>query len=201
MRCLPSLAAIIAIAGAACADGSAPVEKLVPTALIKIAGDTQLALVNSAVSLSPMVEARTSSGKPVPGVAVTFAVTEGGGTSSAQTATTDASGRASTSWTLGFAGSQRLMVTANGLPNVAFTALAAAPATKIAATTPQQLAGLVSSPFVLKVVARTATDTTQRDALVLFSSTSGTVTPAQSATNAAGLAETQFTASGPRRIR
>lgn len=53
-------------------------------------------------------------GFPVRGAPVTFGVTSGGGTVSTTTTTTDTLGRASTQWTVGVSGVQRLAVTTAG---------------------------------------------------------------------------------------
>lgn len=67
------------------------------------AGNNQSATVNTAVPVNPAAIVRDQFGNPVPGHAVTFAVTGGGGTVSPTAAmTTDAAGIAAvTSWTLG----------------------------------------------------------------------------------------------------
>src|SRR5205809_703134 len=61
------------------------------------AGDTQAATVGTAIATPPAVLIRDQFNNPVAGVAVTFAVTSGGGTVSPVTAvSTDASGIAAT---------------------------------------------------------------------------------------------------------
>ena len=66
-------------------------------------------------------------GEPLAGATVTFAVTAGGGTLSATTATTDADGRASTTLTLGRTpGRTTVRATVAGLQPVTFTATAKA---------------------------------------------------------------------------
>ena len=68
-------------------------------------GNGQTATVGAAVPTAPSVLVRDAAGNPVSGVAVTFAVTAGGGATnpaSGSTVTTDAAGVAAlTSWTLG----------------------------------------------------------------------------------------------------
>jgi hypothetical protein len=88
--------------------------------------------VGSPVSPVPSVKVTDGSGNGVSGVTVTFAVTEGGGTVSGATPTTDGSGIATVgSWTLGTSagsGNNKLTATASGLSGspVTFTASAAA---------------------------------------------------------------------------
>ena len=75
----------------------------VPTTLTKVSGDTQTGLPSTALANPFVVEVKD--GKTTPktfaGVPVTFAVTGGGGTLSTTSTTTDATGRAQTTLTLG----------------------------------------------------------------------------------------------------
>ena len=82
-----------------------------------------------------VVAAIDAQGSPMRGLAVTFAVVEGGGELTATTATTDASGRAETTLTLGpNPGRHRVRATAAALnSSVTFTAIAAAPTARLAA--------------------------------------------------------------------
>jgi Invasin, domain 3/Bacterial Ig-like domain (group 1)/Bacterial Ig-like domain (group 2) len=98
----------------------------IPTSMRVAAGDGQQATVGNAVPVPPAVVLTDSLTNPVPGVAVTFAVTQGGGTVTSATTTTDTAGRAGVAaWTLGsVAGANRLVATAAGLSAV-FTATAA----------------------------------------------------------------------------
>ena len=75
----------------------------VPTTLTKISGDTQTGNPGATLANPFVVEVKdgASTAKPFAGVPVTFAVTAGGGTLSATSATTDANGRAQTKLTLG----------------------------------------------------------------------------------------------------
>lgn len=76
-----------------------------PARLDKTAGDGQTATVGSPVATAPVVKVTDAGGNPVAGVAVTFAVTAGGGSVNPTTpVSTDATGiAAATSWTLGLA--------------------------------------------------------------------------------------------------
>jgi len=80
------------------------------------AGNGQTATVNAAVAVAPAVVVRDQFNNPVPSVAVTFAVTGGGGTIAGASQTTNASGVATaTSWTLGTtAGANTLSATVTG---------------------------------------------------------------------------------------
>ena len=72
----------------------------VPAVLIKTGGDGQSATVGTAVALAVSMRVADSAGTGVAGRIVSFAVTQGGGTTAAAD-TTDASGVASTTWQLG----------------------------------------------------------------------------------------------------
>ena len=72
-----------------------------PTSLQKAEGDEQQGSSGSPLAAPLVVSLLDQAGSPMAGVAVTFAVTAGGGTLSATTATTDARGRAATILPLG----------------------------------------------------------------------------------------------------
>lgn len=95
-----------------------------PATVGAVAGNAQTATVNTAVATAPRVRVNDASGNPVPGAAVTFAVTSGGGSITGATATTDAAGLATVgSWTLGTtAGANSLTATVGALPPATFTA-------------------------------------------------------------------------------
>jgi adhesin/invasin len=95
-----------------------------PTQIAAQGGDNQTATVGSAVSVAPAVVVRDQFSNPVPGIPVTFTVSAGGGSTSAATVTTNASGVATlTTWTLGTAaGVNTLAVTADGTPGAVLTA-------------------------------------------------------------------------------
>lgn len=84
----------------------------------------QTANAGTLVATPPMVEARDSTGNPMPGVSVTFTVTAGGGSVLGGTQTTDAQGRATVGgWILGTApGPNTLNAAVFGNPPVAFSA-------------------------------------------------------------------------------
>ncbi|HXY68814.1 MAG TPA: Ig-like domain-containing protein, partial [Gemmatimonadales bacterium] len=103
-----------------------------PTQIAANSATAQNGIPGSAVAVLPSVVVRDANNNPVSGVAVTFAVTFGGGTVvPAAPVTTNASGIAQvTSWTLGtFVGLQSLAATAAGLAGspVTFTANAYLP--------------------------------------------------------------------------
>jgi hypothetical protein len=71
-----------------------------------VAGDDQIAAVNSEVAVPPSVRVTDADGKPVAGVTVNFVVTDGGGTllNPQQTTASDGTARLG-GWTLGSPGS------------------------------------------------------------------------------------------------
>jgi hypothetical protein len=100
-------------------------------ALSSFAGDAQSGSAGSAL-VSPLdVRATDSLGTPVAGLSVGFVVTQGGGSLSAASATTNASGDATTTWTLGtMAGPQLVSASSGTLAAVNFTANATSGAAK-----------------------------------------------------------------------
>ena len=72
-----------------------------PTGLESISGGDQEGLTGEALANSFVVEVRDQYDNPMAGVTVSFAVSEGGGSLSATTATTDANGQAASTLTLG----------------------------------------------------------------------------------------------------
>lgn len=95
-----------------------------------ISGGNQTATVGKPLPAPIVIEAQAGDNLPVPTAKLTFAVTGGGGSLSAATATTDANGRASVTLTLGSvagsntievagAGIQPINVSATGAPDVA----------------------------------------------------------------------------------
>jgi hypothetical protein len=187
--------ALVAIVTVAACKDSGP-KPLVATSIVKVLGDSQVALVGTLLPTAPAVEARTSSGAKVPDVPVQFTVVGGNGSVSSATVITDDNGRASTAWTLGpNFGTHSLKATAPNLPEVQFTATAAAVATQLAATSPSQVAGSVSQSHTLIVTARDALGATKTGAVVIFTLASGvgTVASGTVVTDANGRATTTFT--------
>ena len=96
-----------------------------PSMIVADSGNGQAATVNNAVAIVPVARVVDQYANPLPGIAVTFAVTGGGGSVSPTTAMlTDAAGRARvTSWTLGTtAGVNMLRASTPGVTPVTFTA-------------------------------------------------------------------------------
>jgi hypothetical protein len=72
-----------------------------PATLTALSGDRQAAFVGRAFPVRLSVTATDRFGNPTPDIEVTWVVQSGAGTVSPPTSTTDASGRASTSWRAG----------------------------------------------------------------------------------------------------
>src|SRR5512135_2722547 len=87
----------------------------IPAQLVKVAGDQQVDTTSGALPTAVVVQVNDSFAHPIEGVAVGFAVTQGGGSVTPGTATTDVQGQAAVVWTLGSAaGPNALTATVTG---------------------------------------------------------------------------------------
>jgi hypothetical protein len=104
------------------------------SSVIKVAGDNVAGIAGNFTPTLPVVEVRDAAGRLAPGIAVTFAVTSGGGIASRTVATTGPDGRAAVgAWRFGAAGPQALTATIADAPPVTFSGTATAvPATQFA---------------------------------------------------------------------
>ena len=95
-------------------------------ALLKTSGDGQEGAPSATLQTPFVVEAMDAHGKPMVGVPIQFEIRHGGGTLSAQTATTDAQGKAQVTLTLGAAaGTNKAKASSEGILSwVLFTAAA-----------------------------------------------------------------------------
>ena len=100
-----------------------------PATMTLLAGANQSATGGSTLPTPITVEVRDAFGFGVAGATVTFTASSGGGTVAPASAVTDSLGRASTSWTVGSAGLQRLTIGTGALTPLT-----------VAATIPQGLA-------------------------------------------------------------
>jgi hypothetical protein len=189
--------AILATAEAACDRGP----KIGPPDHLSKVGDGQTAEAGTAVGTAPSVVILDANDRGVPGVAVTFAVTTGGGTIETPSATTDQSGTASAGpWILGgVAGVQSVRATAAGVPGspATFTATATAGATvsltKVGTEPSTSPAG--SSIDSIVVIAKDKFGNAVPGQAVVFTVTAGggTVSPATRTTLADGRAAARWT--------
>ena len=98
-------------------------EQAMPHSLTKVCGDSQEGTAGALLAEPLVVSVVDEDGAAMAGVVVSFAVTAGGGTLSAATATTDANGRAATRLTLGSdPGTNTVSATVEGLEPRIFTA-------------------------------------------------------------------------------
>ena len=119
---------VTATAGSATAIAQVTVTQT-PTELQKISGDGQTGPAGATLAAPLVVQVNDAGGSPIQGRTVTFAVTDGDGSTAAGTAVTGSDGRASTAFTTGsVAGAaQRVSVTVAGTAlSAAFTAVAEA---------------------------------------------------------------------------
>ena len=87
-----------------------------PTTLVKISGDNQQQLIDTALPNPFVVEVQDESDTAFAGVPVVFAITGGGGTLSVTNTTTDTNGRAQSALTLGTsAGTNTVSVSVQGI--------------------------------------------------------------------------------------
>ena len=129
--------ALTSIALAACSEGATEPKVGPPAALAMRAGDFQNGIVGSALPTALAVAVTDANGAGVPGISVNWVVTSGGGTVSAAQTLTDASGMASTTWTLGrVPGANVVTAGVPGLNPVSFTASATAGPPAAIAITP-----------------------------------------------------------------
>ncbi|MFI5233788.1 MAG: hypothetical protein ACHQSE_14915, partial [Gemmatimonadales bacterium] len=96
--------------------------------LALVSGGAQTGAVNTPLAQPITVRVPTPAGAPLSGYLVTFTVASGGGSVATLAAVTDASGNASTNWTLGAVhGTQTLSVTVTGAAGSPLTVTATAP--------------------------------------------------------------------------
>lgn len=169
----------------------------VPSRIILNDGDGQTARVSSPVSITPSVKVVDLAGIGVPGVTVTFAVTAGGGSVNGGDAVTNVNGFAApTNWILGpNPGANSLTATAGSLAGspVTFNATGRANppvAMQISAGNQQTVAANTQVPVLPAVLVTDADGRGVAGVSVVFTirSGSGTITGANTFTNASGIA-------------
>ena len=171
----------------------------VPKTLEIVSGDDQEGLPGAALDKAFVVEVRNQSDKPLPEVQVTFSVTNGGGTLSATSVTTDANGRAESRLTLGpNPGTNTVTVSVAGITQAeTFNAEGVRIPKTLEIVSGENQKGLpgaaLENPFVVEV--RDQTDKPLPDAQVTFSVTAGggTLSATSATTNSNGRAESTLT--------
>jgi pimeloyl-ACP methyl ester carboxylesterase len=119
-----------------------------PTNLIRSSGNAQTSSVGSLLPQPLVVRVTDAAGVGAEGIAVNFRVTSGGGSLSATTATTDGSGFARSSLTLGSAvGANAVEASSTGLAGspVQFTATATPPCPVVLAQLPFTITGIIQA--------------------------------------------------------
>lgn len=125
MRFVRATAAIGLIVGLACSsDSGGGPNTPTPSSVSVNAGNTQVGVAGQTLATPLAVIVRDAASNPVAGVSVTWAAASGGGSVTPTSSTTDASGVASTTRTLGpAAGNHTTTATVSGLAPATFTAV------------------------------------------------------------------------------
>ena len=171
----------------------------VPKTLEIVSGDDQEGLPGAALDKAFVVEVRNQSDKPLPEVQVTFSVTNGGGTLSATSVTTDANGRAESRLTLGpNPGTNTVTVSVAGITQAeTFNAEGVRIPKTLEIVSGENQKGLpgaaLDNPFVVEV--RDQADKPLEDVQVTFSvkSGGGTLSATNVTTDAVGRVESILT--------
>ena len=163
-------------------------------AVTKVSGDSQTGAVGQALAQPLVVLVNDSTGHPIAGTGVTFAVTAGGGNLGTASPTTGANGQAQTTWTLGGpAGSQGVSASIAGASGASFSATGTAgPAASVAklagdGQTTNSGAAVATAPSVL---VKDAFGNPKPGVTVTYATTTGngSVTAATPTTGASGVA-------------
>ncbi len=171
------------------------------TAVIET-GNNQTQTVRQTLPLPLVVRVTDKFGNPVAGIAITWAINQGGGALLATFATTDSSGRATAIWTLGgTTGSQLATLSVPSLPLVVFSATATAGALDtLAIVAGNNQSGTVSTalgtPLIVRVVDASGNPEVGVSVIFAVVSGGGTVNPAIVATDASGRATANWTIGG-----
>ncbi len=97
-------------------------EPLAAGTVAAVSGNGQVGVAGQALAAPVQVRILGSDAQPLPGASVTFTVTTGGGSVSPASATTDANGLASTSWTLGKTAGNNVLTVAAGTASTTIAA-------------------------------------------------------------------------------
>lgn len=190
---------LIAIGAAGCNGGKTGKGGPAGPAALVTAGDGQSGLVSESLGQPLAVTVRDAQGNPLEQIVVEFAVTAGGGTLSAQSATSDAQGRAQVELTLGASpGPNTVTATVSpqgGTPLVAtFNATALAVTGASASASGGGQVGVVGTQLAapLRVTVLDAQGAPAPNVVVDFQVTAGggSVSPASATTDAQGMAST-----------
>ena len=185
--------AVVALCACGGGDGGGPQASSIALS----AGDNQVAAAGAALPESLAVIVKDNAGTVLPGVAVTWSVTAGGGTVSPTTRTSDAGGLAKTRRTLGpNAGTQTARATTSGLNPVNFSAVSQIQgAVNIANATTGPLTDtvLATKAESLDVLVTNQNAAAVQGVAVLWAATGGTVSGSNVATSATGHSRVLYT--------
>lgn len=194
-------AQVTATSGTARGDVSVTVAQVVAS-IAKVSGDAQTGTVAQALAQPLVVAVKDANNNPVANHRVNFTVTQGAGTLDAAADTTDASGQALITWTLGQTAGTNHQVsaapTSGTAGSVTFTATAnAATAANIAVVSGNGQSGQVATALGNAIIVRVADQFNNPVAgtTVTFAAAagSGSVSPTSAASGATGQAQTTWT--------
>ena len=174
-----------------------------PRSLTKLSGDDQQGMLTLQLANPFVVEVRDQNGKVFEGAQVTFMVTAGTGTLSAETTTTDARGRATSTLTLGSdPGQITIVATVEGLESVTFSAVGQAvpqTLTKVSGDEQKGAAGAqLAEPFVVSVLDQNGTPYAGAVVTFVITAGDGTLSVGTATTDSVGNAAATLTlGSGP----
>jgi Tol biopolymer transport system component len=170
-----------------------------PANLAVLAGDAQEGIAESMLRQFLVAKVVDDRETPVQGVAVTWTVTAGGGTLSPQSPTSGVDGIVTASWRMGAVGPQRTSATLVGKPalTVSFSATAVQRRPRVTKESGDAQTGFVGRPLPadLRVIVRDQYDDPVAGLPVLWTvaTGSGSVSTAESPTDASGQASVQWT--------
>ena len=170
----------------------------VATILVHVSGDEQEGPAGAALAEPFVVEVRDQNNNPIEGAEVTFAVTDGSGTLSATTATTDADGRAASTLTLGSEpGANTVLVRTPKLLPVTFNAVGVAVPQSLARTSGNRqqggLGAALAEPFVVSVLDQNGNPFPGAEVTFSVTAGGGSLSATTATTAAEGLAATTLT--------
>src|SRR5688572_28898636 len=115
LRFAPVLPVAVALGLYACGEGVVLPEEGAPAEIEVVSGNSQSGPAGTTLGQALVVRVSDTRDRPVPNQTVQFLIDAGAGAVAPQTATTDADGRASSTWTLGpEAGQQSVRARASG---------------------------------------------------------------------------------------
>jgi adhesin/invasin len=170
-----------------------------PSGVSIVSGNRQTGDPGTLLPQPLVVQVADAAGNPVAGAAVAWIITGGGGSLDPQTSTTDASGRASSSWTLGSsAGPNTAEAVVSGVGQVTFEASAASPGPddiRIVSGDRQtgQAGQQLGAPLVVQVVDASDAPVAGVEVTWRVRSGGGSVAPSTGTTDAGGQTTAQVT--------